>query len=117
MKLRTMIPPRRTGVVNITGDDGQLYVFKADADGDLVCEVPHEPTVKRLLAQGYCEPFSEDDFEAAIALVKVEPELDPADPDSEPDDFSEELAPGGLPIESNTPPVRRKPGPKPKPRF
>lgn len=118
MKLQTSIPPRRTGVVNVTGDDGLTYVFQPDATGILVCDVSDPPTLKRLLThpQGLFEPASEDDFEAAIAMSKevAKANLDPEDDDTD-DDFSEELAPGGLPIEADTPPViRKKPGRKPK---
>ena len=110
MKLQTYITPRKDGTINVVGDDGQKYVFTADTDGALTCDVHCESTIARLLASGDFEPVNADDFDKAIELSKVgagqdEFDIDPDDIDGE---FSEEVAPGGMPVEANTPPVARK---------
>lgn len=106
MKLQTYIQPRRDGVVNLVGEDGQKYVFKPDTDGVLVCDVTCEATIARLLASGNFEPVNADDFDKAIELSKSVASQDEhdIDPDDLDDDFTEEVSPGGLPVEANTPP-------------
>lgn len=101
MKLLTSIPPRRDGTVNATGLDGVVYKFERNADGELACEIEHQPTVAYLLEGGLFFPADAADYEAAIALT-----ADPEDLDE-----SDELDDGGngLPIEANTPPAPAKP--------
>lgn len=107
MKLQTFIKPRADGTVKVFGEDSQKYTFTADADGALVCDVVCEATAARLLASGNFEPVDAADFDKAIALSMA---AAPQDDDAEEadDDFTEEVVPGGLPVESNTPPVARK---------
>lgn len=109
MKLQTFIKPRTDGTVIVVGEDSQKYVFKADADGGLICDVTDEATVARLLAIGTFEPVDADDFDKAIELSKAAADLAGQDADDEgDDDFTEEVSPGGLPVEANTPPIARK---------
>lgn len=106
MKIQTSIKPRRDGTVSVAGDDGQNYKFVADADGALVCDITHEPTVARLLSIGDFEPVDAADFERAIALTQ---QLDEQDEDGDDEDDAEEEAnPDAMPEEANTPPARRR---------
>lgn len=114
MKLQTSIKPRRDGTVKVTGQDRQTYVFVADSDGELSCDVTDTATVARLLAGGEFWPANTEDHDAAMALTVAGDDEDdePADGDDLADDVGDINA---LPLEANTPPVaRRKPGPKPK---
>ena len=130
MKLQTSIPPRRDGTVRHTGQDRRTYVFEAGPDGELSCDVddPHE--VAKLLATGMFWPENPEDFEQALSIAK-KPEGgqgksgaggdedsddgDDGEIDSdEADDADDAAVLTALPVEANTPPVRRKPGPKPK---
>lgn len=107
MKLQTFIRPRANGTVKVLGEDGQNYEFTADAEGVLVCDIEHEPTVERLLTLGDFEPVDAADFEAALALANkskaADDEGDEGDGDDEGD--GEEENPNALPVEANTPPV------------
>lgn len=119
MKLQTSIPPRRDGTVRLLGQDGKTYVFEANADGDLVCDVTDEATVAHVLdTRGdFFWPFDEADFDAAEKLVDQFTAKVPAadgdsdsdvDDDDDDDDVEEIVDPesnGGLPVESNTPPA------------
>lgn len=71
MKLQTSIPPRRDGTVTVQGLDGKAYVFASNAEGDLVGEIEHEPTVAHLLAGGSFMPADEADFDAALATMQT----------------------------------------------
>lgn len=104
MKLQTSIIPRRDGTVVVTGQDGKKYTFKTDDEGELSGEIEHAPTVASLLAGGLFYPADAADYDAALELSA------PAD-DGEMDEHDEG---SGLPVEANTPPGRKKPGPKPK---
>ena len=107
MKLQTSIIPRRDGTVRVLGDDGETYVFTADEGGVLTAEIPHEPTVARLLLLGTFMPFDEADFEHAGELAaQAEGTDEDADQD---DDDDDEVGLNALPVEANTPPA-----PKPK---
>lgn len=113
MKLLTTIKPRRSGEVAVVGEDGQKYVFEADAElgGALTCDVTDEVTVARLLVLGEFEPANPDDADAAVAIYNQARQSgvpDDADDSDEDEDFSEMPA-GGLPLEANTPPVPKKP--------
>jgi hypothetical protein len=111
MKLQTYIQPRRDGTVTAVGEDGRKHVFTAALDGALVCDVACEATIARLLASGNFEPVDADDFDKAIALAKAAPHDEhDVDPDDLDDDFSEEVSPGGIPVEANTAPVHRRAG-------
>ena len=122
MKLQTFIKPRRNGVVNVMGQDGQTYTFSdLDADGALVCDVACEATVARLLASGDFEPCNEDDIQRAIDLSiagTLQSDADDADKQGDPDDEAfgdddDEVSPGALPIEANTPPKPKAPAKAP----
>lgn len=109
MKLETSIKPRRDGVVRVTGDDGVEYTFAPDQDGVLVGEIPHEPTVARLLALGTFVPADEADLAHAgdlLSQVPTDPDSDDEGDGEDDDDEGDMEAP---PAEANTPPV-------PKPR-
>lgn len=110
MKLLTSIPPRRDGTVNATGLDGAVYKFERNADGELACDIEHQPTVAFLLDGGLFFPADAADYEAAIALTADPDELNEL---NDPDDLGD--GGNGLPIEANTPPApaRGKPGRKP----
>lgn len=110
MKLHTSIKPRRDGTVKVTGQDSQTYVFVAGADGELSCDVSDEATIAHLLGTDnfYPADFADAEFAASLLIAEV----DDAD---DADDADDEQA-TALPVEANTPPVRRKPGPKPKAR-
>lgn len=113
MKLQTEIKPRRDGTVIATGQSGARYVFRANEAGDLVCEVASAADVAHLVGNELFWPADPKDYDAALALSAVDSEDDDGDDDGDDDLTDEEMA-GALPIEANTPPVRRKPGPKPK---
>jgi hypothetical protein len=113
MKLQTYIQPRLDGTVIVVGEDGQEHIFKADAEayGALSCDVTCDATASRLLAGGNFEPVDASDYEKAIALSKAGAEKsaqESGDEDEDDADFSEEINPGGLPIEANTPPAPAK---------
>lgn len=112
MKLHTSIPPRRDGTVKVTGQDRQTYVFEADADGELACDVTDKASLAWMLGTDNFYPADPADAEAAMALVKPLMADDESDADDDGDEQDD--VPAALPIEANTPPVRRKPGPKPK---
>ncbi len=101
MKLQTMIKPRREGAVRVKGIDGVDYVFTADAEGDLVCDVADEATVKHLLATNNFGPVEAQDMDAALRLTAKPAADDSKDDDNNDDD---ELPLGGLPVEAATPP-------------
>lgn len=113
MKLQTSIRPNALGVVQVTGEDRQHYDFTPDADGVLVCEVAHEPTIARLLSLGDFEPVDPADYDVALDLTKQGVDVgDTGDVDNvEGDDL---VDPNALPIEAHTPPVpAREATPKP----
>lgn len=120
MKLQTSIQPRRDGTVKVVGQDQKTYVFEADADGELSCDISDMPTVSALLSGGLFWPANQEDHDAALAAVETTRDDDEGedgkDGDDGDDDLSDEALVGALPIEANTPlaPARRKPGPKPK---
>ncbi len=113
MKLQTSILPRRDGTVLITGEDGEKYVFKADADGAMVCDVPDDTTVSKLLAIGDFEPYNAEDFDKAIELAQKSIPVGGTDADDGLDDGDDgddgndgdEVVNGGLPVEAKTPPA------------
>ncbi len=113
MKLHTSIQPRRDGTVKVTGQDSQTYVFEADADGELSCDVNDDATIAWMLGTDNFYPADLADAERAVSLMAVDVDDDDADDDTDEDDADEDGA-AALPVEANTPPVRRKPGPKPK---
>jgi hypothetical protein len=97
MKLQTSIALRRDGTLKLRGLDGADYVFMADAQGDVVCDVTDEPTIVHLLSQraDFFWPASEADYDDAKRL------LGDADLDDELD-----LPDGADPLaEANTPPA------------
>ncbi len=102
MKLQTTIKPRREGAVRVKGLDGADYVFAADADGDLVCDVTDEATVKHLLATNNFGPVDVQDMDAALRLTGKSSSVDPDDDGNGGGD--DELPPDALPIEAATPP-------------
>jgi hypothetical protein len=117
MRLQTAIQPRRDGTVRVSGEAGQTFIFSADQDGDLTCDVDCEATVARLLAGGQFYPANPEDFDAALALSEkaaaekaaAERALsgaNPVDPDDDDDDDDDDpVDPQALPVEANTPPV------------
>lgn len=115
MKLQTSIAPRRDGKVLVLGQDRQTYVFVAGEDGELTCDVTDEATVAMLLATQKFWPADPEDAERALSLVKKPQADEQGDADEDDDDADDdEAVANALPVEANTPPVRRKPGPKPK---
>lgn len=105
MKLHTSIPPRRDGTVKVTGQDRQTYVFEADADGELSCDVADEATLAWMLATGNFYPANPDDAERALGLVKAATAA--VEPDDA-DDFDDEAVPDALPVEAETPPSPKR---------
>ena len=107
MKLLTTIKPRSNGTVTLAGADGAIYIFTADETGALVCDVPDEALVARVLAAGTFEPADEADFAHAEALLKA----NAADATGEGqgqddgDDEDDDVDFDALPVEANTPPV------------
>ena len=122
MKLQTSIIPRRNGTINLLGEDGQTYVFQADASGDVVCEIADEPTIIHLLGSRgeFFWPASEEDYAEAKALLDAaDVDVDDLDHDGREDDDDLALPPGADPLEeANTPPQvipgKAKRGRKPK---
>lgn len=123
MRLITSIPPRRDGtVVAKSPDNSRTFTFKADASGELACDVDCEDTLAALLRSESFYPSDEADFSAAMRLAGGVPasggvsqggeggDLD-VDPDDDGDDDGEEDAhdetpEGGAPVESETPRVQ-----------
>ena len=105
MKLHTSIPPRRDGAVKVTGQDSQnIYVFEADADGELSCDVTHEGDLAWMLGTDNFYPADPADAEKAVSLVN----LAEAESEGEPSDEDDDDAPiDALPVEANTPPARK----------
>lgn len=127
MKLQTSIPPRRDGTVRHTGQDRRTYVFVAGPDGELSCDVDDPNEVAKLLATGMFWPENPEDFEQALSIAKKpeggqvessadgdEGQEDDEDDSDEVDDADDAAVLTALPVEANTPPARKKPGPKPK---
>lgn len=104
MKLQTSISPRRDGVVKVTGQDSQTYVFVADSDGELSCDVTDEATLAMLLNTGNFYPADPADAERAANLVKA----DEPDEDAGDDDEDDEQVESALPVEADTPPSRKR---------
>lgn len=103
MKLQTSIAPRRDGVVKVTGQDRQTYVFAANSDGDLVCDVTDEATVAMLLTGGLFFPADPADFDAALQLTQQL--TDDTEAEVGEDDAEDDHNPNALPIEAQTPPA------------
>lgn len=101
MKLHTSIPPRRDGTVKVTGQDRQTYVFEADADGELSCDVTDEATLAAMLGTDNFYPADPADAEAAADLVVGQDE----EADDEPEEGDDESA---LPVEAETPPSPKR---------
>ena len=111
MKLHTSIPPRRDGTVKVKTPAGSDYVFVADAEGELACEVADEADLTWMLKTQHFYPAEAADTSAAVELVKAaqaEEEGDEDAEDEEEDDDGAEVVNGGLPVEANTPPVPPK---------
>lgn len=112
MKLLTEIAPRRDGTVRAMAKDGNSFVFVADANGDLTCDVTDETLVATLLATGNFWPADREDYESAIKIVEpVIHNQAKADGtlDDEPGDDDDESNPNALPFEAQTPPVDKPP--------
>lgn len=110
MKLHTSIPPRRDGTVKVTGQESQnIYVFEADADGELSCEVTHEGDLAWMLGTDNFYPADPADAEKAVSLVnaaEAESEGEPGEPGDE-DENDDDAPMDALPVEANTPPARK----------
>lgn len=117
MKLQTSIKPRRNGSVVLTGLDGVAYKFEPDENGDMVCDVPHEPTIAHVLELSGDDFWPADETEYAEA-ERVLAELGSKNADDDGEDDADDSNPGGLPIESNTPPaaIRKEGKRQSKPR-
>lgn len=113
MKLQTSIQPRRDGTVKVTGQDRQPYVFAADDNGDLVCDISDEPTIAFLLATDNFFPADPADHDKALALTEALTKNeggeggdgDAGDDEEDDDEVETEVVNGGLPIEAGTPPM------------
>ena len=107
MILNTSISPRRDGTVVARGRAGNEYVFRADQDGLLACEVGDQADAVALLETGMFYPADEADFQAALALTEGHLGDDSVDDDG--DDGDEGDGDDGndtaLPLEANTPPA------------
>ena len=108
MKLQTSIKPRRDGVVNLTGVSGRKYLFAANEDGDLCCEVDDSADLARLLSLGDFFPADLADNEQAIALLKSAAGDGQADDDMGPDEDLDD----DDPVDMNAAPIE---GPPPAP--
>lgn len=75
MKLQTSIQPRSDGTV-IANCDGGDYVFSANEQGDLECDVGNEQDAAALLACGNFYPADTADFDSALQMT--EPSTEPA---------------------------------------
>lgn len=134
MKLCTSITPRADKTVIVHGKSGTDFVFQATAesDGELVCDVDCEATLKHLLRGDDFYPASPEDFAAAQALIataasnaaagvpaeqtgdlvgegvntaaKADEDLDLDDDEGDTDALPLEGAAAALPVEANTPP-------------
>ena len=116
MTLNTSIAPRRDGTVIATGADGAKFVFAADADGLMVCNVTDEALVVQLLNSGNFFPTDEADFQAAMAIARANaPAADDDGPADDDDDLEDIVIGDGTPVEAGTPPApagkRRKAAP------
>jgi hypothetical protein len=115
MKLLTHIQPRADGTVIYSSDKARI-VFAADETGMLVAEVADSDLIAKMLLSPNFEPADESDYAAAEALVNAASGRgaglvavddltgDALDDDEEDDEPADEVAPGGLPQEANTPP-------------
>lgn len=108
MKLITSIIPRRDGTVRVQGDNGETFVFERGAGGEMTGDVSDDATVARLIAGRLFWPAHAEDYDTAAAIASGDDDAQDHEADAD--------APAPLPLEANTPPVRRKPGPKPGPR-
>lgn len=103
MKIQTHIRPRSNGTVIVRNAAGQPFLFKADENGALVCDIEDPALAAMLLCRADdFEPADPADFQAAQALVKDVVGDDGEDDDDDDDDGEAVL--GGLPLEANTPP-------------
>lgn len=106
MKLQTSITPRRDGTVKVAGVDGVEYVFSAQSNGDLLCDVGDAAAIDLLQRQGdHFWPADDEAIERAEALLAQDLGAggDPDDEVIDPDDETSD--PNALPVEANTPPV------------
>jgi hypothetical protein len=116
MKLLTHIQPRADGTVIYTSDKARI-VFAADETGLLVAEVADGDLIAKMLLSPNFEPADESDYAAAEALVNAASGKGAGlvavddltggalgDDGEEDDEPADEVAPGGLPQEANTPP-------------
>ena len=118
MKLLATIKPRsKSGTVVVRDDEGKEYVFAPDEDGVLVCDIPSDALVVKLLMLdngGRFEPADADDHERAEQLLLAAGHDAAADDDGDDADGDDEpVDPNALPLEANTPPIARA---KPKKR-
>ncbi len=116
MKLHTSIPPRRDGTVKVTGQDRQTYVFEADANGDLSCDVADEADLAMMLATDNFYPADPEDANRAADLLQQADKADEGqdagdsgadgDDSGEPEDEGDEpVNENAMPVEANTPPA------------
>lgn len=103
MKLLCTLAPRSDGTI-IYADGKTRYVFAADAEGSLVCDVPDDAVVAKMLALPHFEPADEGDYDQAEALLQAQAVAlsgDAADGSIEDDEaeFFDEVVNGGLPVE------------------
>jgi len=98
MRLLTSIAARRDGTVQVQGDDGAAWVFQADADGRLACEIDDAPLVQRLMRSGN---FSLAQGQLPMQAVSVEPDADLDEIEGDDAEGAVESAP----LEANTPPA------------
>ena len=52
MRLMTTLDPRRDGTVCVRSSAGEVFVFQADAQGSLVCEIADSLLIQTLLRTG-----------------------------------------------------------------
>jgi hypothetical protein len=107
MELQALIKPRANGTVILRGSEGQAFEFTANGHGDLVCDVDDEKAVANALACGNFQPYNDEDFEKAEALLATALPDDDDNDDDEKDD--EPVNPNALPVEAKTPPASFKP--------
>lgn len=115
MLLITEIKPRTDGTVIATSLDGKRkFIFAANAQGELSCEVDDEPLLKQLLRSENFFPANESDYDAAIKLsgVSAAPrqlgtgdDVGEGDDDGDDDIDADEGDPNGAPVEAGTAPA------------
>lgn len=107
MKLLTTIKPRTDGAVIVRDSTGKPHVFKRDDEGLLVCDIEDPALVGRLLLSNSFAPLDDADHQAAEQLMRDAGGGDDeqGDDDDGFDGDPDEVPPGSLPVEANTPPV------------